>query len=120
MTRPDRNDHGLRARLRATSPTPSLDAHDVDRLARAIGARIALDRGMGWRTDIVSLGRVWAPLAAAAGLAALILISAGLLPAPRQDSPETALAEALAGGATGPVLETTFTESAGWLSAVGE
>lgn len=120
MTRTDRNDHALRARLRAQSPTPSLDAHDVDRLARAIGARIALDPGTGWRSDIVSLGRVWAPLAAAAGLAALILIGAGLLPAPRQDSPETALAEALAGGSTGPVLETTFTGSAGWLSVVGE
>lgn len=120
MTRSDQDDHTLQARLRALSPSPSLEAHDVDRLARGIGARIALDRGTGWRTDIVSLGRVWAPLAVAAGLAALILIGTGLLPAPRQDSPETALAEALAGGSTGLVLETTFTESAGWLSAEGE
>ncbi len=120
MTTPDRNDHALRARLRAQSPTPSLDAHDVDRLARNIGARIAREPAPGWRTDLVLLGRVWAPLAAAAGLAALILIGAGLLPAPRQDSPETALAEALAGGSTGLVLETTFTGSAAWLSVVGE
>ncbi len=88
--------------------------------SRGIGARITPAPGTEWRAEILSLGRIWAPLAAAAGLAALILIGAGLLPAPRRDSSETALAEALAGGSAGLLLETTFTESAGWLSAVGE
>ncbi len=123
MTTHDSRNEALRARLAASSPTPSLGADDADRLARAIATRIALEpvpAAGGWRDDIVRLGRVAAPLALAAGLAAVFLIGSGQLPVATENQAETALAGVLAGTTGTSALMQTTAQSATWLAIQGE
>lgn len=125
MTRADSRDDGLRAQLAAADPTPILGAADEERLARAIAARIAREPAPApppsWPDDVIDLGRVVAPLAIAAGLAAIFLLGSGKLPANSGTTAETAFAGVLAGtSGSASLLETTVAESAGWLIVEGE
>ncbi|HMV31397.1 MAG TPA: hypothetical protein PKA50_04690 [Gemmatimonadales bacterium] len=125
MTEADSRDDGLREHLAATDPTPLLGAADQERLARAIAARIAREPApappRSWHDDIIDLGRVVAPLAIAAGLAAIFLLGSGRLPAPTSATAETAFAGVLAGtSGSASLLESTLAETAGWLIVEGE
>ena len=123
MTTHDPRNEAVRARLAAASPTPALGADDVDRLARSIAARVAQEPPPatgGWRDDIVRLGRVVAPLALAAGLAAVLLIRSGRLQAATETQTETALAGVLAGTTGTSALMQATAPSATWLAIEGE
>ncbi len=62
-----------------------------------------------------------APLAIAAGLAAIFLLGSGRLPAPTSATAETAFAGVLAGtSGSASLLESTLAETAGWLIVEGE
>ena len=125
MTRTEPRDDRLRAQLAAVDPTPALGAADQERLARAIAARIAREPAPApprtWQDAIVDIGRVVAPLAIAAGLAAVFLLGSGKLPATTSTAAETAFAGVLAcTSGSGSLLESTVAESAGWLIVEGE
>lgn len=62
----------VRAALGALRPVPRYSAAELDRLALHIMARLPESRST-WREEVVRLGRVLAPLALAAGLAAFLL-----------------------------------------------
>ncbi|MBK6423553.1 MAG: hypothetical protein IPF77_15300 [Gemmatimonadetes bacterium] len=125
MTNTDPRDAALRAELLAAAPMPTLGAADQERLARGIAARIAREPAPApprtWRDDLIDLGRVVAPLAIAAGLAAVFLLGSGRLPASTSTSAETAFAGVLAGtSGSASLLESAVAESAGWLIVEGE
>jgi len=123
MTKHDPRNEAVQARLAASSPTPALGADDVDRLARIIAARVAREpvpAPDSWRDDIVRLGRVAAPLALAAGLAAVFLIGSGRLPVATENQAETALADVLAGTTGTSALMQATAQSATWLAIQGE
>ncbi len=125
MTNADSRDDGLHEYLVAADPTPVLGAADQERLARAIAARIAREpapaRPRSWPDDVIDLGRVVAPLAIAAGLAAIFLLGSGKLPANPSTTAETAFAGVLSGtSGSASLLESTVAESAGWLVIEGE
>jgi hypothetical protein len=66
------DDLAVRRALRALRPSPVLTPADLDRLTARIGIA-ASGAPPGWRDELVRLGRVIAPLALAAGLAAFVL-----------------------------------------------
>jgi hypothetical protein len=119
-------DESVRAHLRQVSPLPAYTAAEWERLGSrivaaaesALAARVARP---SWREELANLSRVALPLALAAGIAAIVLLSRTEASASTDAAPVSAFLSAMAGETSSEtVLEMTLGNSeSGLLLAEG-